>query len=447
MRLISLLSLALFICQCSIAQNPFITSIYTADPSAHVWSDGRLYVYPSHDIDPARGCDLMDRYHVYSTNDMVNWRDEGEILNASQVSWGRKEGGFMWAPDCAYKNGTYYFYFPHPSGTEWNKTWKIGVATSKKPASDFTPGGFIEGLSGNAMIDPSVFIDTDGKAYFYYGGGSKCQGGRLKDNMTEIDGAMQNMEGLVDFHEAAWVFKRKGVYYLTYADNTPGQNQLRYATSSSPLGPWTHHGVFLGKTGCDTNHGSVVEYKGKWYMFYHNQSLSNTGKGNLRSICVDELHFDADGSIQLVEQTKTGVPAITNKKAAVPNGTKYEAESAVTGGTASVANGATASGGKYISNLKTADAYIEFANVNGGKKGGRATINIQHAGAAYGRVKLLVNGVDYSLLNLLSTGNATAFTGRASLTVKLNAGKSNTIRLVGVNSDVQVDYVNVNMLD
>ncbi len=93
------------------SQNPFITSIYTADPSAHVWADGRLYVYPSHDIDPARGCDSMDRYHVYSTADMENWRDEGEILNASQVAWGRKEGGFMWAPDCAYKNGTYYFYF------------------------------------------------------------------------------------------------------------------------------------------------------------------------------------------------------------------------------------------------------------------------------------------------------------------------------------------------
>ena len=92
-----------------IAQNPFITHMYTADPSAHVWDDGRLYVYASHDIDPPRGCDLMDRYHVFSTDDMVNWTDHGEILNSSQVEWGRPEGGFMWAPDCAYKNGKYYF--------------------------------------------------------------------------------------------------------------------------------------------------------------------------------------------------------------------------------------------------------------------------------------------------------------------------------------------------
>jgi arabinoxylan arabinofuranohydrolase len=117
--------------------NPIIRHMFTADPSAHVWKDGRLYVYASHDIAPPRGCDLMDQYHVYSTADMVHWKDHGEILRATDVSWGRPEGGFMWAPDCAYKNGTYYFYFPHPSGTDWNKTWKIGVATSKKPASDF----------------------------------------------------------------------------------------------------------------------------------------------------------------------------------------------------------------------------------------------------------------------------------------------------------------------
>src|SRR3954464_13089562 len=158
------LLITLLISASCFSQNPFITSIYTADPSAHVWADGRLYVYPSHDIDPARGCDLMDRYHVYSTDDMVNWRDEGEILNASQVEWGRKEGGFMWAPDCAYKNGTYYYYFPHPSGTSWNSTWKIGIATSKKPAGGFKSQGYIKGLE--PMIDPCVFMDDDGQAYF-----------------------------------------------------------------------------------------------------------------------------------------------------------------------------------------------------------------------------------------------------------------------------------------
>ena len=89
--------------------NPFITELYLADPSAHVWDDGRLYVYPSHDVAPPRGCDLMDGYHVFSTTDMVNWTDHGEFLHSRDVEWGRPEGGFMWAPDAAYRNGKYYY--------------------------------------------------------------------------------------------------------------------------------------------------------------------------------------------------------------------------------------------------------------------------------------------------------------------------------------------------
>lgn len=431
--------------QC-LAQNPFITTIYTADPSAHVWSDGRLYVYPSHDMDPAKGCDLMDRYHVYSTDDMVSWRDEGEILNASEVAWGRKEGGFMWAPDAAYKNGKYYFYFPHPSESQWNNSWKIGVATSDKPASDFKSAGFIEGLGGHAMIDPSVFVDTDGKAYFYYGGGAKCQGGRMKDNMMEIDGEMKTMEGLVDFHEAAWVFKRNGVYYLAYADNNPKQNQLRYATSSNPLGPWKSEGVFLGITGCDTNHGSMVEYKGKWYIFYHNQAISNTGKGNLRSICVDELNFNADGTIRLVKQTTTGVPSIKAKPTPPRKGVKYEAETA-TLNAASVVTAETASGKKYVNGMEKADASIEFRNVEGLKNGGRVTISVYHSAPAYARVRLFVNGKDQSYLNAIATGADADFKGRAYFTIKLDKGKTNSIKLVGGTGGVNIDYITITPVD
>jgi beta-xylosidase len=247
----------------------------------------------------------MDKYHVYSTDDMVHWKDHGQILEASQVPWGRKEGGFMWAPDCAYKNGTYYFYFPHPSGTDWNHTWKIGVATSKKPASDFKVQGYIPGLE--PMIDPCVFVDDDGQAYFYYGGGGKCMGGKLKDNMMEIDGAMQPMTGLHDFHEATWVHKRKGLYYLSYSDNhdSAGQhNRMCYATSNSPLGPWQYRGIYMEPTDSYTDHGSIVEYKGQWYSFYHTSALSHFDW--LRSICVDKLFYNPDGTIQMVIPTKTG---------------------------------------------------------------------------------------------------------------------------------------------
>jgi hypothetical protein len=286
--------------------NPFVRDIYTADPSAHVWDDGRLYVYPSHDMEPPRGCDLMDKYHVYSTDDMVHWTDHGQILEAADVPWGEplaNNGKFMWAPDCAYKNGKYYFYFPHPNKDPWNSTWKIGIAVSDKPASDFTVLDYwLKGLPDEGMIDPCIFIDDDGQAYFYYGGGNKCMGAKLKDSMDEIDGSLKQMTGLSDFHEGTWVFKKDDVYYLTYADNASGANQLRYATSTNPLGPWSYKGVYLKGTTSDTSHGSVVEYQGQWWAFYHTADLSGTGL--LRSICVDPLYFNENGTIQTVVQTK-----------------------------------------------------------------------------------------------------------------------------------------------
>jgi len=298
--------------------NPIVRHIYTADPSARVWDDGRLYVYPSHDIAPPNGCDRMDKYHVFSTDDMINWTDHGQIVEAADVPWDvlpeqpytddkgniSVGGTFMWAPDCMYKDGKYYFYFPHPAGPVWNDTWQIGIAVSDKPASDFKvldkPLGGIPEKGG--QIDPCIFKDDDGQFYFYYGGGGTCYGAKLKDNMIELDGELQLMTGLYNFHEGTWVFKRNGIYYLTYPDGNSGGNQLRYATSDNPLGPWSHRGVYLKPTSSDTSHGSVVEYKGRWWAFYHTADLS--GNGALRCICVDELFFKDNGDIQTVIQTK-----------------------------------------------------------------------------------------------------------------------------------------------
>jgi beta-xylosidase len=428
-----------------LAANPFITSIYTADPSAHVWSDGRLYVYPSRDIDPPRGCDLMDRYHVFSTADLVHWRDEGEILRASQVDWGRPEGGFMWAPDCAFKDGKYYYYFPHPSGSRWNDTWKIGVAVSSSPASGFKSGGYLQGIGGFAMIDPAVFTDTDGQAYLYYGGGGHCAGVKLKPNMVEVDGEAQAMTNLVDFHEATWVFKRNNIYYITYADNNPGANRMRYATSTAPLGPWTDKGIYMDPTGCDTTHGSVVEFKGQWYQFYHNIALS--GRGNLRSICVDLLNFDTNGNILKLVQTKSGPPSVGPAPEPTANTVKYEAETgAVTNGS-TVAEDAAASGGKCIQNLNLPDSYVEISNVDGGANGGLNEMNIYFASAEDGKLHLTVNGGDYSYVNTFATGGWSAFTGDSSLTIPLQPGKSNVIRLTGGHGGVNVDYVTFTPLE
>ncbi|SEU19176.1 family 43 glycosylhydrolase [Paenibacillus sp. NFR01] len=422
--------------------NPAITSIYTADPSAHVWEDGRVYIYASHDTDPARGCDLMDRYHVFSSPDMVNWRDEGEILSSDDVAWGRPEGGFMWAPDCAYRNGTYYFYYPHPSGTDWNATWKIGVATSGKPASGFQDQGYIGGLGGFAMIDPAVFVDDDNRAYLYYGGGGRCEGGELAEDMMSVKGTMREMEGLEDFHEAAWVFKRNDVYYLTYADNLEGNNRMRYATSRSPLGPWTSRGIFLEPTGCSTTHGSVTEFKGKWYLFYHNQAVS--GEGTLRSVCIDELDFAEDGAILTVTQTKEGVKAVGGTTEAIPPADVYAAADGVLGNGAALRMLPDGTG--TVAGLEAPGAFCRFNGVDGGA-GGRGELRVRYATAErLAKLRLQVNGKDYSLVNALSTGGEERFTGITGLTVTLDPGRGNTVSWTGGHGGIAIHSMEVRLL-
>ena len=179
---------------------------------------------------------------------------------------------------------------------------------SCRPAEGFEVKGYIEGM--DPLIDPCVFVDDNGQAYIYNGGGGICKGGKLKDNMMELDGLMQPMEGLEDFHEATWVHKYNGKYYLSYSDNhdenwndgVKGDNRMRYAVSDSPLGPWESKGIYMEPTDSYTNHGSIVEFKGQWYSFYHNSALS--GHDWLRSICVDKLYYNPDGTIQIVKQTK-----------------------------------------------------------------------------------------------------------------------------------------------
>lgn len=289
-----------------------LSPLYTADASAHVWTvDGRevLYVYASHDIAPPRGCDRMDRYHVFSTEDLVHWTDHGEILNADQV---REEGGwgidgFMWAPDCAYNpaDETYYFYFPHPDyAPDSTHIWRVGVATSKYPDRGFRLIGRVEGVP--SYIDPCVFVDDDGQPYIYNGGGGHCYGGRLRrDDWTQLDGEMQPMEGLHDFHEATWIHKYNGRYYLSHSDNNHYRegNCMRYAVGDSPLGPWQDLGIYMYPTGCETNHGSIVQFKGQWYAFYHTANFS--GHGALRSVCVDPIGMDADGRLRIVQNFGT----------------------------------------------------------------------------------------------------------------------------------------------
>lgn len=288
--------------------NPIVCELFTADPSAHVFN-GKVYVYTSHDLNNAQGFNMRD-YHVFSSSDMKTWHDHGIILDVDDVHWAKE---YMWAPDCAYKNGTYYFYFPAKS---YDGEFKIGVATSTSPSGPFKAEA--EPMKGSFSVDPAVFVDADGQAYMYWGGAG--MGGqttawvaKLDSTMKQFDGEPQRIVGADYWFEACWMSKIGNTYYLSYSTGSnhpeyPGSSAIAYATSDNPMGPFNYRGIVNGYVSGWTNHQSMVEYKGQSYFFYHNADLSG-GNTTKRSVCADYLHMNDDGTLSKVVQTKQGVGA------------------------------------------------------------------------------------------------------------------------------------------
>lgn len=319
-----------------IMKKPLVTNIYTADPSAHVF-DGKLYIYPSHDLDhdnpliDNEGSQFdMEDYHVFSMDNMHTLPvDHGEVLHVKNVPWATKQ---MWAPDAAFKNGTYYLYFP---ARDKENIFRIGVATSPSPTGPFMAEP--DYIQGSFSIDPCVFIDDDGQAYMYFGGLwggqlEKWQSGefdpngkeprsnepavgprvaKLSADMLTFDGPAQEIS-LLDqygapvltgeedkrFFEASWMHKYNDVYYFSYS--TGSTHYLAYATGDNPMGPFTFKGYILNPVLGWTTHHSIVEFQGKWYLFYHDATLSE-GVDYKRNIKVAELTYNADGTIQTID--------------------------------------------------------------------------------------------------------------------------------------------------
>ncbi len=316
-------------------KKPLITHLYTADPSAHVF-ENRLYIYPSHDLDhdnpPTQEGDQYDMvdYHVFSLENIHSLPvDHGQVLHVDDVPWAEKQ---MWAPDAAFKNNTYYLYFP---ARDREGLFRIGAALSQSPAGPFTPQP--EFIPGSFSIDPCVFNDNDGQVYMYFGGlwGGQLEkwktghfdptgvepGGtepalgprvaKLSPDMLSFAGSIEEIS-ITDaegqpllagdharrFFEAAWVHKYNGVYYLSYS--TGDTHFIAYATGQNPTGPFVFRGYILNPVVGWTTHHSIVEFQGKWYLFYHDSSLSG-GVNNKRSVKVAELVYNADGAIPTIE--------------------------------------------------------------------------------------------------------------------------------------------------
>lgn len=289
------------------SQNPVINYCFTADPTARVFN-GKIYMYPSHDIvspvERLKDWFCMEDYHVYSSENLVDWKDHGVILSQDRVPWVEPKSYAMWAPDCVYKNGKYYFYFPsQPKG---QKSFSVGVAVADNPEGPFFPERKpIEGING---IDPCVLNDTDGKSYIYWSGRGLYVA-QLKDNMRELSTSPMQIEGLPKgFKEGPFAFRRGDKYYLTFPWVKKKTEVLAYAMSDSPTGPFEFKGIIMDEspTDCWTNHHSIVEYKGQWYLFYHHNDYSPHFDKN-RSVRIDSLSFNPDGTICKVRPTLRGV--------------------------------------------------------------------------------------------------------------------------------------------
>ncbi|HOK26120.1 MAG TPA: family 43 glycosylhydrolase [Bacteroidales bacterium] len=293
------------------AQNPIIRNQFTADPTARVFN-GKVYLFPSHDIPaperfPRKDWFCMEDYHVFSSSNLTEWTDHGVIVSQYNVNWVDTNSFSMWAPDCVERNGKYYFYFPANVNAKYGKGFGIGVAVADKPEGPYVPQP--EPIKGVRGIDPCVLIDEDGQAYLYYSL-NRIFVAKLKENMLELDSepvVIANLpaKGLI---EGPFVFERNGIYYLTYPHVENKTERLEYAIADSPMGPFKVAGVIMDEspTGCWTNHHSIVEYNGQWYLFYHHNDYSPKFDKN-RSARIDSLFFNADGTIRKVVPTLRGV--------------------------------------------------------------------------------------------------------------------------------------------
>ena len=291
------------------AQNPVIRDQYTADPTARVF-DGKVWLYASHDIispvEPERRWFCMADYHCFSSEDLVHWTDHGVILDQKDVPWGNPEGYSMWAPDCVERGGKYYFYFPN--APREGRGFAVGVAVADRPDGPFTPQEkSIQGVFG---IDPCCLLASDGNAYLYWSG-MGFSGAKLKENMTELDGTPVRLDTPLPaggLKEGPFVFEREGKFYLTYPWVQDRTESLVYAMADSPLGPFEYKGKIMEKSlsECWTNHHSFVEYQGQWYLFYHHNDYSPDFDKN-RSVRIDKVRFNPDGTIEQVTPTYRGV--------------------------------------------------------------------------------------------------------------------------------------------
>lgn len=289
--------------------NPVVTYKYLGDPAALV-HDGTLYIYAGHDeCPPPQQYYLMNKWCILSTKDMKTFTEHSYKMQAKSFAWAKGEA---WASQVIERNGKFYWYVTVEHKDIPGKS--IGVAVADSPVGPFKDARG-SALVTNDMtteytkigwddIDPTVFIDDDGQAYLIWGN-TQCYYAKLKENMTELDGPIVPVD-LPRFTEAPWIHKRGEWYYLSYASEFP--EKICYAMSKSITGPWEYKGILNELAGnSNTNHQAIIEFNDEWYFIYHNGAINPHGCGFRRSVCIDRLYYNPDGTMQRIIMTTEGV--------------------------------------------------------------------------------------------------------------------------------------------
>jgi beta-xylosidase len=296
-------------------KNPLFSG---ADPDAIVVGD-TVWLYPT--FSAKRG---ESAFYAFSSKDLVNWERHGPILSFADIPWiwsdGQKSHG-AWAPTVIARNGKYYFYYS--VGNQNVTVSRIGVAVGESPAGPFVDSGKPMPIVGARdqfeAIDPMVYVDPKSqKAYLYAGGsnGSKLRVFELKPDMVNIAREVK-VDQPEKFTEGAFLHERDGVYYLSYSHGSYRDQtySVHYATAKSPIGPWQYRGAILesdAKHKGPGHHAFIQsDVSGQWYILYHrwNDQPGDGPYRGSRSVCVEKLEYNRDGTIKPIVMTDTAVPA------------------------------------------------------------------------------------------------------------------------------------------
>jgi beta-xylosidase len=285
--------------------NPIIRNKFTADPTAIV-HDGKVFLYVGHDA-AAAGIEeyVMNEWLCYSSTDLISWEEHPSPLRPNDFGW---SAGGAYATKVTRKGNQFYWFV----STRYNRGGTaIGVAISSTPHAGYkdaigrplvTPDMLPSTQNVKANLDPTVWIE--GNTPYLFWGNKTCYFARLNANMTEVISDIKMLD-LTDFAEGAHIHKRNDWYYLSYGQGMP--ERVAYAMSHNIEGPWEEKGILNELVyNCETNRPCIIDLGDRSYFFYHNGALPGGGS-HRRSVCVDELHYESDGTIKKVEMTSKGI--------------------------------------------------------------------------------------------------------------------------------------------